>query len=113
MSYYLIGERELVIGFSLVGVKGIVADSRDEALMAFDEVTGRGNKLAGNVPVDEGRAKVLIVTEQVAEFINDELREWQMKGEYPLIVEIPCLQGSMEGRKSLTDSIREAIGIHV
>jgi ATP synthase, subunit F len=113
MSYYIIGERELVIGFSLVGVNGCTANSRDEALVAFNKVTGRGNILAGNAPSSEQGAKILIITEQIAEFLSDEIRDWQMKGDYPLIVEIPCLQGKMEGKKSLTDSIREAVGIHV
>jgi len=36
-----------------------------------------------------------------------------MSAEYPLIVEIPGLHGHLPGRKTLTDSIREAIGIRV
>lgn len=113
MSYCIIGERELVIGFSLVGVHGIIANSRDEALIAFNKVTGRGNMLAGNVPTQEKRPKILIVTEQVAEFLSEELKDWQLKGDYPLVVEIPSLQGKMIGKKTLTDSIREAVGIHI
>lgn len=113
MSYCIIGERELVIGFSLVGVEGFTAHSREEALLAFNKVTGGGNVLAGNLPSAVERPKVLIVTEQVSEFLSEELKSWQLKGDYPLIVEIPCLQGKMEGKKTLTDSIREAVGIHV
>lgn len=113
MSYYIIGERELVIGFSLVGVEGCTANSREEALVAFNKVTGRGNIRAGNAPSSEVRAKILIITEQVAEFLSEEIKDWQMKGDYPLVVEIPCLQGKMAGKKSLTDSIREAVGLHV
>jgi V/A-type H+-transporting ATPase subunit F len=45
--------------------------------------------------------------------IEDEVLEWQKGGQYPLIVEIPGLHGHLEGKKSLTDAIREAIGIHV
>jgi V/A-type H+-transporting ATPase subunit F len=33
--------------------------------------------------------------------------------QYPLIVEIPGIHGHMEGKKSLTDAIREAVGISV
>ena len=113
MSYCIIGERELVIGFSLVGVQGFTANSREEALLAFDKITGRGNALAGNVPSASEKPKILIISEQVAEFLSDELKELQLKGSYPLVVEIPCLQGKMEGKKTLTDSIREAVGIHV
>ena len=45
--------------------------------------------------------------------LSPEVRDWQMKGSSPLIVEIPGLGGHIEGRKTLTDAIREAVGIQV
>ena len=36
-----------------------------------------------------------------------------MGGAYPLVVEIPGIDGHLEGRTSLIDSIRDAVGIHV
>ena len=90
MEYFVIGERELVLAFALVGVNGCVA-----------------------VNVVGGRPKILILTEEITEMLENEVLEWQMNGSYPLIVEIPGLQGHLEGKKTLTDSIREAIGIHV
>lgn len=113
MKYSIIGERELVLGFALVGIQGTVVGTRDEALDAFNRLTGRGNLLAGGTPVDEERVKVLILTEEVAEMLELEVRDWQMGAQYPLIVEVPGLRGHMTGRKTLTDAIREAIGIHV
>jgi len=113
VKYYIIGERELVLGFSLVGVTGTEARTREEALDAFYRVTGRGNLLAANVPVQEERPRVLILTEEMTALLEEEVSEWQMAGDYPLIVEIPGLHGHLSGRKTLTDSIREAIGIHV
>jgi V/A-type H+-transporting ATPase subunit F len=38
---------------------------------------------------------------------------WQLSGRYPLLVEIPGIGGRLEGRKTLVDAIREAIGIHI
>lgn len=113
MKFTVIGERELVLGFALVGVQGTVVGTRDEALDAFYRTTGRGNILAGGTPIAEERAKILILTEEVADMLYEEVREWQMGGEYPLIVEVPGLHGHLSGRKTLTDAIREAIGIHV
>jgi V/A-type H+-transporting ATPase subunit F len=116
MKYRIIGERELVLGFSLVGIDGTVASTRDEALEAFRVATSQGaslSSLAANAPRDEERALVLIMTEEVAAMLEDEVREWQMTGEFPLIVEIPGLHGHLPGRKTLTESIREAIGIRV
>lgn len=113
MKYFVIGERELVLGFALVGVDGIVAGTREESLDAFYRATGRGALLSGGTPVAEERAKVLILTEEVAAMLEEEVRDWQMGIDYPLIVEVPGLHGRLSGKKSLTDSIREAIGIHV
>ncbi len=102
-----------MLGFALVGVPGTVVGTRDEALDAFYRATGRGNMLAGGTPIEEERAKVLILTEEVSDILEQEVRDWQMCGEYPLVVEVPGLHGHLSGRKTLTDAIREAIGIHV
>jgi len=110
LEYFVIGERELVLAFKLVGVDGCVAVNRTEALESFNRITGNGGVEA--VPVDE-RPKVLILTEDVSVMLESELLDWQKKAQYPLIVEIPGLHGHLEGRKSLTDSIREAVGISV
>lgn len=112
MKYFVIGERELVLAFALVGVAGSSAVNREEALEAFNRVTGRGGSSVGESVIAE-RPKILILTEDVAVMIEDEVLEWQMGGSYPLVVEIPGLHGHIEGRKSLTDSIREAVGIQV
>ena len=107
MEYFVIGERELVLGFKLVGVDGSIAANRSEALEAFNRVTG-----AGNLPVPE-RPKVLILTEEVAGLLDEEVLAWQKKATYPLIVEIPGLNGHLSGKRSLSDAIREAVGIQI
>jgi V/A-type H+-transporting ATPase subunit F len=100
-DFFVIGDEEIVIGFGFVGVPGVVARSREEALAAFRETTARMG------------VKVLILTEQVSALIPDEVMNWQMNGSYPLIVELPGIGGHVAGRRSLIDSIREAVGIHV
>jgi V/A-type H+-transporting ATPase subunit F len=110
VKYFVIGERELVLAFALVGVKGAAAVTRDEALAAFRHVTGSGEDIH-TVVVE--RPKVLILTEPVAMLLEEEILDWQMKGDYPLIVEVPGIMGHIEGKQTLTDAIREAIGIHV
>lgn len=107
MEYFVIGERELVLGFKLVGVDGAACANRTEALEAFNRVTGMGD-----VPVPE-RPKVLILTEDVSSMLDEEVLAWQKKATYPLIVEIPGLNGHLAGKKSLSEAIREAVGIQV
>ncbi|MCR5725573.1 MAG: V-type ATP synthase subunit F [Treponema sp.] len=107
MEYFVIGERELVLGFKLVGVDGAIAANRSEALEAFNRVTGMGD-----VPVPE-RPKVLILTEEVSSLLDEEVLVWQKKATYPLIVEIPGLNGHLSGKRSLSDAIRDAVGIQI
>ena len=57
--------------------------------------------------------RVLIMTEEVADWLGDSLIEWQLSNRYPLVVEMPGLMGRLPGRKTLVDSIREAIGVSV
>ena len=106
MTYSIIAERELVVAFSLVGVKGFIATSREEALLHFNSIISGSSS-------DMLDVKILIISEQISEYLHDEVNSWQLKGDYPLIVEIPCLQGAMEGKKSLQDAIREAVGVHI
>lgn len=111
MEYFVIGEREIVLAFMLVGVKGQTAVNRSEALNAFMRVTGQSASV--DSPAEQDRPKVLILSEDVSDMLSPEVRDWQMKGSSPLIVEIPGLGGHIEGRKTLTDAIREAVGIQV
>jgi V/A-type H+-transporting ATPase subunit F len=111
LEYFVIGERELVLGFKLVGVKGKAVSNRQEALDSFNKMTGQLSSV--NSYAEQDRPKVLILTEDVADMLDEEVQSWQMKGKAPLIVEIPGLQGHIQGRKTLTDSIREAVGIQV
>jgi vacuolar-type H+-ATPase subunit F/Vma7 len=99
--FFVIGDEEIVTGFRFVGVDGRVAYSRAEALEAFERaITG-------------GSVMVLIITEQISALIADEVMNWQFNGSYPLVVEIPGIEGHLENRRSLIDSIREAVGVHV
>lgn len=110
MDFYIIGDRELVLAFRLAGVQGTAAENRSDVLEAFNRVTGQDS--GTHVPVDKV-PRVLILTEAVAGMIEEEEIAWQKTGRYPLIVEIPCLNGHVEGKKTLTDAIREAIGVQV
>lgn len=115
MEFFFIGESELLTAFRFVGIDGIAVDGRDAALAAFRRVTSGWVEEAGMpLPATVGRGlRVLILTEEVADALGDELAEWQLSGEYPLVVELPGLAGRMPGRKTLVDSIRDAIGVHV
>jgi V/A-type H+-transporting ATPase subunit F len=117
VDYFFIGEGELVTAFRFVGINGIAVYNAEDALAAFKRITVGWHETAGTVlPQDTygtGTCHVLIITEEVADWLGNTLVEWQLSDNYPLIVEIPGLLGRHPGRKTLVDSIREAIGVHV
>ena len=101
MAFYVIGGEEVVIGFRFVGVPGTVVRTEEEAREAFRAATA--------MPA----VKVLILTEQASALIPREVMDWQVSGAYPLVVEIPGIEGHVANRTSLIDSIRDAVGLHV
>ena len=118
MDYFFLGDPELVTAFSFVGIKGVSVLNADDAHKAFRRITEGYDETAGTVlpsvlwPGLES-CRVLILTEEVADWLGDSLVQWQLSGHYPLIVEVPGLMGRLAGRKTLVDSIREAIGVRV
>lgn len=124
MDYFFLGDEELVTAFRSIGIHGMSVRDADEAVAVFRQIT-EGGATGGysaketaslSLPValpSLGRCQVLILTEETADWLGDTMINWQLSGDYPLIVEIPGIMGRLEGRKTLVDSIREAIGIHI
>ncbi|MCL2834621.1 MAG: V-type ATP synthase subunit F [Treponema sp.] len=113
MDYYFIGDPELVIAFRFVGISGTAVSNADDARSAFRRMTEGWDETAGMALPSSEKCQVLILTEEVADWAGDYVINWQLGDKYPLIVEIPGMMGRLPGRKTLVDSIREAIGIHV
>jgi V/A-type H+-transporting ATPase subunit F len=117
VDFYFLGDEELVTAFRFIGIEGIAVRDSDEAVATFRRITEGFNETAGIVMPDSfpgtESCQVLIMTEETADWLGDFMIDWQLSGRYPLLVEIPGINGRLEGRKTLVDSIREAIGIHV
>jgi V/A-type H+-transporting ATPase subunit F len=115
MDYFFIGDSELVTAFRFVGIEGKAVADANETKAAFLRITRGWNETAGTALPGAGGegCRVLILTEEAADWLGGLLIEWQLSERYPLIVEIPGILGRLPGRKTLVDSIREAIGIHV
>jgi V/A-type H+-transporting ATPase subunit F len=115
MDYFFLGDPELLTAFRFVGIEGSPVPGPEEALAAFKRITKNWDETAGTVLPSNAfeSCRVLILTEEVADWLGVTLTDWQLSGQYPLVVEIPGTLGRMPGRKTLVDSIREAIGIHV
>ena len=117
MDYFFLGDAELVTAFSFIGIEGMAVKDSPEAVAVFRRITEGWNETAGMVLPDSlpgaDSCRVIIMTEEVADWLGDYMVNWQIFGRYPLLVEIPGIMGRHSGRKTLVDSIREAIGIHI
>jgi V/A-type H+-transporting ATPase subunit F len=113
VDYFFIGDPELVTAFRFVGIAGAPVRGADDARVVFRRMTEGFDETAGAVIPGIEKCRVLVMTEEVADWLGDILIQWQLSDQYPLIVEVPGMMGRLPGRKTLVDSIREAIGIHV
>jgi len=113
VDYFFIGDSELVTAFRFVGIDGQAVYGADEALAVFKKITHGWDETAGTVLPGSESCRILVITEETAAWLGDTLTAWQQKGGYPLVVEIPGPMGHLPGHKTLIDSIREAIGVHV
>lgn len=113
MEYFFLGDAEIVTAFRFVGVEGRAVYNADDAREVFNKITQGYDETAEMVLPGAQNCRVLILTEEVVDWLESEVTQWQLSGKYPLIVEIPGILGKLEGRKTLVDSIREAIGIHI
>jgi V/A-type H+-transporting ATPase subunit F len=113
MDYFFLGDPELVTAFRFVGIDGFPVQGANDANEAFRRITESYDETSGTILPGMELCRVLIITEEVADWLGDSLTEWQLNDSYPLIVEVPGLLGRLPGRKTLVDSIREAIGVSV
>ncbi len=98
MQYYVIGDQDTVLGFSLVGVSGTQATTPLEAKNAWENALG--DKEYG----------IIIITEDVAEMIRATVDRYLFSESFPLVVEIPAIGKEGKGR-DLREMVNQAIGV--
>lgn len=101
MRFYVIGDESTVAGFGLVGVEGETVETVDEAREALRKAFSSS---------DVG---IVVVTEKIAAQVRAEMEEYVFGHNFPLVIEIPDRTGPMEGRLSIRQMVRSAIGISV
>ena len=99
MKYFVIGDEDTVLGFGLVGVKGLIVHNAEEAKGAFQKA------------LSEDNTGIIIITEQIADMIRHLVDKYLFTERFPLIVEIPDREGRLEGRPGIREMVNEAMGI--
>lgn len=101
LRFYVIGDEETVLGFRLVGVEGRVVETPEETRQVLQEVL----KMEG--------IGIVILTERIAASLREEIDRHIFKTSFPLLIEIPDRQGPLEGRLSIREMVRSAVGVHL
>ena len=101
MNLFCIGDENTVLGFGLVGVEGRVVKTERQAREAF--------KVATSTP-DVG---IIIITERIAERLREEVNKSIYELNFPLVIEIPDMQGPLPERKSILQLVRTAVGVRI
>ena len=99
--YFIADNVDTEVGMRLAGVEGVVLHERDEVRKALNQALQRQE------------IGVLLVTEKIAGLIPEEIREIKRNRQVPLIVTIPDRHGSSGAKDSITQYIREAIGLKI
>ncbi|MBN2414752.1 V-type ATP synthase subunit F [bacterium] len=101
MKFYIIGDEDTVLGFRLAGIEGRHVDTPEEAREALD---------AAFHLEDIG---IIVITERTAQSIREQVDRYTYTTTFPLIIEIPDRLGPLEGRGSIREMIRAAVGVHL
>jgi V/A-type H+/Na+-transporting ATPase subunit F len=101
MEFFVIGDHDTVIGFSLAGINGRSVDNPQEGLLTLKEA------------VESDTIGIILITEAVAQEIRDEIEEIIITMDLPLLVEIPNIDGPLEDKVTISDLVKSAIGISI
>ena len=102
MKFYVIADENTVTGFKLVGLEGEAVETADEAREAMAKAFAPGSEIG-----------IVITTERIAGGIRTEMEEYVYSRTFPLVIEIPDRTGPVEGRVSIREMVRSAVGVNV
>lgn len=100
MGYLVIGDEQTVTGFRLAGIEGRAARTPYEAREALKAAAAAGE------------VSVVVITERLASAVKADVDACRARGK-PLVVEIPDRGGPMEGRKTIRELVKAAVGVTV
>ncbi len=100
MQYVVIGDEETVLGFSLAGVEGKIANSKEETEKYLNEY------------IHNPQVGIIIITEKLAAPLSDFINQYTYTESFPLIIQIPDKRG-YQRKVSVEEVIRKSVGIKI
>ena len=101
MQFFVIGDYDTVLGFSLAGIEGRSVKSPEEALGILRQ------------KVESDDMGIVLITERLAQEMRGDIERIMLTKRLPLIVEIPDMDGPLEEKVTISDLVKTAIGIKI
>jgi len=101
VKFFVIGDEETVLGFSLAGIEGEAVATKEETREALNNALQR--KEVG----------IIIITERIAQTISQQVNQHILKKSFPLIIEIPDRKGPLTRKGDIKDMVSKAVGISI
>lgn len=101
MKLVVIGHRDAVRGFALVGAQGHVAGDAEEVNAALDAALG------------DATTGIILITEDAAALVRERIHRLTTRTTIPLIMEIPGPGGPPADRQNLNEIIQRTTGIQL
>jgi V/A-type H+-transporting ATPase subunit F len=101
MKFFIIGDKDTVTGFSLVGIEGAVVRSRADSLRELKQA------------LTDKDIGIILITERVAREIRSTIDELLSQRKFTLILQIPDLNGPLQERRSVEEFVISALGVKV
>ncbi|MCR3956987.1 MAG: V-type ATP synthase subunit F [Gudongella sp.] len=99
-SILISDNKDTIIGMRLASIDGVLAQTREEILLRFNEA------------VEDDKIGIIIVTENIFDEITDEVLELKRSGSKQLVVTIPDRTG-LKDKNFIMRHIKESIGIKI
>lgn len=100
-SFLISDNRDTWVGMRLTGINGVLVRDRENALTAIKRA------------MKDEDIGILILTERVVDMAKEEVMELKLKCKTPLIVEIPDRRGTSRDVDTISNYIKNSVGIRI
>ncbi|MDF2840430.1 MAG: Vacuolar H+-transporting two-sector ATPase, subunit [Clostridia bacterium] len=102
MKFFAISDNiDTITGLRLAGIKGILVHEKAEVIQALEKATADNNM------------GIIIMTELLAEMVQEEVKEIRLDASKPIITVIPDRHGERRRADYITNYIKESIGLKI
>lgn len=100
-SFLISDNKDTWVGMRLCGVDGVIVHSRKEVLDTINSV------------FKDETIGLLLLTEKIVDLAKEEIMDYKLKKAIPMIIEIPDRHGTTRTKDTISQYIRESVGIKI